>query len=286
MAKIMRRTGGRSTSGVTINDIDASQTPSLVGYWKCNESSGLTVKDYSGNGFDLTIVPSIDFGPRDESFWWGTNPGYLTLEHGDKALRTGMLNSLLDTKAKFVIASYELIQQNVYSDSDMGQACIVENPFPDESASSDYLGFTLSAGGVGVQAFRVAIDKAVYDDLGAFPTSRITAADNTVPPGASGPDGNSGVFRPDVPNISFSRNGESLITVAVDASVTELKMTQADGGTFGFGTSHAASQDFHHWTAIRNYQVWAFDAEPDNLDLTLQWLSANPNNIPKWWIGR
>ena len=262
---------GKSKSRLTIDDISGSDN--LVGYWKCYDLSGLTVPDHSGNGFHLTMTNKEGIAGNSSS-WLGTNPGWLSLHSGDTPLLTGLSGSLLDTGTNWVVVCGEFEMESVLSDADLGQAWEVALP-DDGGANSDYLGFNISLGAQ-VFAFRVSIDKAVWDDSGSTPTSRVTAGENT---GDDGPHGIAGVFRPGT-SISASVDGNALVTTALNAAVTGLDMTTEQGGSFGFGNGYNSS----NWSALRNYQVWSFTSEPPDLDATLLWMAANPDKIPGWWL--
>jgi len=260
-----------SKSNLTIDDISGS--PNLVGYWKGYDMSGLTVPDHSGNGFDLTMTNKEGIA-GDTSSWIDTNPGWLSLTEGDTPLLTNLNGSKLDTGTNWVVICGELWMDNVFSDGDMGQAWEVALP-NEGGANTDYLGFNLSIGAQ-VFAFRVSIDKAVWDDGGATPTSRVTVGENN---GDDGPHAVAGVFRPGT-SISASVDGNALVTTALNAAVTGLEMSTEQGGSFGFGNGYNATT----WSAVRNYQVWSFTSEPPVLDETLKWMSTNPDKIPGWWL--
>lgn len=47
-------------NSLSIDDIDASNTPSLIAYWKISDYSiGSAVKDYSGNSLDLDLICAL-----------------------------------------------------------------------------------------------------------------------------------------------------------------------------------------------------------------------------------
>lgn len=287
----MRTSTVRPASASTIQTFDVDSTPSLIGFWSCSDATGTKVRDFSKHGHHLTIqhgkvddpnglgVGDVNRGP---GFWWGENPGWLTLKHGDRASITPIAGTPLATGTNHVVAVYEIMQHSVFSDADMGQAWYVYGQYDDpQGPKSNYLGYSLSSGGVGVLTFRTSIDKAVYDDMGAYPTSRLTVGFN-IAVGNSGPDTIAGAFVPGVANYA-SLNGSATESLALDASVTELE-TQLN--TFGLKSSYAVSNVADNpWTAIRNYQLWSFETLPPNLDMTLQWLSASPGKLPPWWVG-
>jgi hypothetical protein len=246
-------------SQVTIDMINPSETPSLVGFWKGNDVVGSTVPDSSGNGYDLTITHNNP-GVYDAEFetvaeMAAYRSGYLTLAPFTTAT-IEVSGTDLDTQGNSIIWTAELIAEGTLNDADMGTAW-------DFGASGTYEGFML-----GGQA------NSWYARVKSLtPSATTTTSGTSVSAGtsiyiAAG-------FVPSDRLVSCVNGG------TLQNQSTTVASLVAQDGRFGFGVS--ASQER---ISVRNYQLWSFSAEPANLNNTVEWMSHNPGKIPAWWVGR
>lgn len=250
-----------------IDRIDTANHPSLKGYWKCNDG-GITVRDYSQYGNHLALELSGDgFASIDGS--WGNKPGFLSIKNHDRAYIA--LTASLTTAAKFVVVSCEIEHQNVLSDCDLGTAWN-----SDGIATGEYRGFSIAPLG-DVFAFRVTKYTPGVGDWPANPAGDLTMSQAVATGQPLGtPIGIAGVFRP-ATSVSLTVDGGALITAA-----TMIDTLTSQSGTFALGAANLnLSSD--GYTAIRNYQLWAFDTAPPRLDDTLRWMGRHPGLVPWWW---
>lgn len=251
-----------------IDALDVSAHPSLRGYWKCNDG-GLVVRDYSMYANDLTVeLSGVGF---DEQTMWSTKPGWMCVKSHDRA-RIALTPSLT-IGDKFIVLSCEIENENVLSDCDMGTAW-------DSSGMStgEYRGFAVSTLG-DVSGFRVS-EYSLGGGASGHPDLIFTddAITSNNPVGVGSGYGLAGVFRPGV-SISTSISGGQLTTSAAAPSVLE-----AQGDTFALASARNNGFEAQTgYTAVRNYQLWAFDTAPPRLDDTLRWMSQHPGLVPWWW---
>lgn len=252
----------------TIDTIDVSQFAALRGYWKCDDGGG-TVQDYSQYGNHLAVELS-GVGFTSESMWT-TKPGWMCVKNHDRARIT--LTPSLTIGDKFIVLSCEIENENVLSDCDMGTAWNSAG-----MPTGEYRGFAVSTLG-DVSGFRVSEyslggGASGHPDL-IFTDDAITGGN---PVGVGTGYGLSGVLRPGV-SISTSISGAALTTSAAAPASLE-----AQDNTFALASArNTGFETITGYTAVRNYQLWAFDTEPPLLEQTLKWMSANPGLIPWWW---
>ena len=250
-----------------IENFNVSRTPSLKGYWKCSDG-GSTVRDYSQYGNHLTIELSGD--GFTSSTIWTNKPGWMSLKNHDRA-RTAITSSLT-TGSKFVVLSCNIEHENVLSDCDLGTAWD-----SDGISSGDYRGFSVAPLG-DIMAMRATAYTPGAGDWAANMDLTMSQAVMTGQPLLT-PLGLAGTFRPST-SVSLSIDGSALTTTA-----TTIATLSAQTGTFALGSANLNLTN-SGYTAIRNYQLWAFDTEPPLLDETLKWMSANPGLLPWWWSGK
>ena len=246
----------------SIDDIDAANTPSLVGFWKCDDS-GNQILDYSGNDHHLTVTNTNLGSPQDsfdsveeaQSF----KDGWFSMVKGTKA-EVVAIGTGLDTGSNFVVAHAEFYVNGTFNsfwDFDCGTA----HDF--EETDDTYQGFTL-AGAVAQGVWcRVAAGKGALDD-----TTIQTVVGFTDISLAGG-------FKPSTSVLGSSDENGLDTTVSAKASLT------AQDGKFGLGPSSSQVR-----VSVRNYQLWSFSSEPVYMDETIEWLAHNPGKIPPWWVGR
>ena len=249
-----------------IENFDVQGTPALRGYWKCNDGGGL-VRDSSQYGNHLTLELSGE-GFTSETIWTNKS-GWLSIKNHDRARIT--LTDSLNTGARFVVLSCNIEHENVLSDCDLGSAWD-----SDGILTGTYRGFSVAPLG-DIMAMRVT---KYTPGVGNWTNADLTMhqAVATGQPLLT-PLGLAGAFRPSV-SVSLSMDGAALITTA-----TTIDTLTAQDGTFALGAANL-NLPVDGYTAIRNYQLWAFDTEPPLLDETLKWMSAHPGLIPWWWAGR
>ena len=110
----------KTKRGLSIDDLDTSLTPSLVGYWKCNEGNGDTILDYSGNDYHLTVGNSYEMSnwsggaqtgnqsAIDANARWNEHPGYVAFGWGMGAFIEIANAPLLNTGSNFLIFGCEV----------------------------------------------------------------------------------------------------------------------------------------------------------------------------------
>ncbi len=252
----------------TIDAINPADFHSLRGYWKCNDG-GLVVHDYSSYGNDLALeLSGSGFANITES--WGNKPGWLSIKNHDRAYIA--LTPSLTTGSRFVIVSCNIEHQNVISDCDLGTAWN-----SDGIATGAYRGFSIAPLG-DIFAFRVTEYTPGAGNWAPNMDLTMTQAVVTGQPLLS-PVGLAGAFKPGV-SVSISSDGSALVTEATTTAALE-----SQSSTFALGAADL-NLTSDGYTAIKNYQIWAFDHEPPLFDKTVQWMSANPGLIPWWWKGR
>lgn len=250
-----------------IENFDVANTPSLVGYWKCDDGRS-TVRDYSKYQNHLTLELSGE-GFTSETVW-SNKPGWLSIKNHDRARIA--LTSSLTTAGKFVVVSCNFEHQNVLSDCDLGTAWN-----SDGIATGAYRGFSIAPLG-DIIAFRVT---EYTPGAGNWASNMDLTMTQAVSSGNAlmTPLGLSGAFRP-ATSVSLSIDGGALVT-----SATTTATLGSQESTFALGAAHL-DLGSSGYTAVRNYQLWAFDSEPPLLDETLKWMSANPGLLPWWWARR
>lgn len=236
-------------SASTIDVFDVDNTPSLVGYWKCN-GTGTTIRDYSQYGHDL----AIQLSSQDTMAGVWENSGYFSPRFATRAIITAT-GTPLDTQNKVVVASCEIKRLTSLDDLDAGTATDYVNTWSAETYTGFMLGgangnyYSRVVNGVGYQGSSVSISvgSTVNMAMGFVPSGRLVQSDSIA---------------------------KILETVAAPLVATLI----AQDGKFGF-------QGPAGRVALRNYQVWAFDTEPSNLNTTVLWMAASPGLVPPWWSG-
>lgn len=264
----------RAANNVDIAHFNAAGTPALIGYWKCDEGSGDTVYDYSGNGFHLSIVPSeessVGFGTT--AAMWAHRPGWLSLKNGDKAIIENINGTALDTGSACLVMSCEMVNGTVLDDTDFGTAWKVT-----EAPTGGYRGLSISTLG-SVQVGRASI----FDEgNGGIGHTDLVYVQSGV--------GDGPVNSPTVISTAFV-SADSVRTVVNDGALqseahayTSLELTN---NSFALKAAYNAPGTTITGSSVRNFSVWTFASEPSGLDLTLAWMSLNPGKLPKWWEGR
>lgn len=251
--------GGVRNDAPTIDQIDAANTPSLVGFWKCDDS-GSTILDYSGNDHHLTVT-NTNLGGVYDSFEsvedaQSFKEGWFSMVKGTKA-EVVATSTPLDTGANFVVAHAEFYIHDEFSsfwDFDCGTAHDFEG---------EYKGFTL-AGAVAQGVWcRVAASEVDKEDT----TFRVVEGFTDI--------SLAGGFKPSTSVIGSSDSNGLDTTASLRASLV------AQDGKFGLGPSSSRIR-----VSVRNYQLWSFATEPVYMDETVEWMAINPGKIPPWWIGR
>jgi hypothetical protein len=249
-------------SAPSIDDIDAENTPSLAGFWKCDETSGDQILDYSGYGNHL-IVTNTNLGSPNDSFEsidqaQSFKSGWFSMVKGTKAEIAA--SGILDTGSNFVVAHAEYYVHsgfNDFWDFDTGTA----HDF--EETNDTYQGFTLAG----------AVAQGVWCRVAAGTTDK---EDTTIRAISSRTNISlAGGFKPSTSVLACLDGGALDSTASARASLT------AQDGKFGFGPSSSRER-----VSLRNYQIWSFASEPVYMDETIEWLSHNPSKIPPWWVGR
>lgn len=257
-----KRKGGLRNDAPTIDQIDAANTPSLVGFWKCDDV-GSTILDYSGNDHHLTVT-NTNLGAPNDSFAsveeaQAFKDGWFSMVKGTKA-EVGATGSNLDTDTNFVVAHAEFYIHDAFSsfwDFDCGTA----HDF--EQTNDTYQGFTL-AGAVAQGVWcRVAASTTDKEDTTFQVVSGFTDISLA------------GGFKPSTSVIASSDSN------GLDTTVSARAALVAQDGKFGLGPSSSQVR-----VSVRNYQLWSFAAEPVYMDETVEWMAINPGKIPPWWIGR
>lgn len=261
----------RTARNTTIDNIDVQATPSLAGYWKGNEVTGLVINDYSKYGNNLTVFQQPANGTdsnRDKVF--SHNPGWASfiIDTGAEVDATG---TRLDSGTKIVVFGAELVHapkagssfQGLW-DADMGTAHNVAD-------GSNYNGYMLGgqtnefyARVNGLDSGDNAITSRPNDDGTVYSqNTRVSLATGFIPSG----------------RVVCARNSETpKIETAVASTMVKLPAPQ-DGKFRLFG-----AQGFN-FISVRNYFVWVFDAEPPLFNSTIEWMGHNPGKVPTWWEG-
>ena len=257
-------------AGSEIGGINPADFPALRGYWKCNDG-GSTVHDYSQYGNHLTL--ELSGAGFTAATVWSTKPGWMCVKNHDRA-RIALTDSLT-IGDKFIVLSCEIENENVLSDCDMGTAWNSNG-----MATGEYRGFSVSTLGT-VSGFRTS-EYSLGGGAVGHPDLIFTddALTNDNPTGIDSGYGLAGAFRPGV-SISTSMAGAELTTSAAAPATLE-----AQESTFALASArNAGFEELTGYTAVRNYQLWAFDSEPPRLDYTLRWMSRYPGLLPPWWNG-
>lgn len=255
--------GAVPASAITIDDFDVQRTPSLVGYWKCNEGQGSSIKDYSQYGHDLThylVADTVD--P------WSTFPGYAAVS-GLSSWRVPSAGTPLETGGNFVVLCAEL-NYNSGMDYDSGQSWKLAG-----TQQPTYGGIILAGAGNHIMS-------AIYNPNQDFPTLSGGAAVQTAGYNTTDEHINiAGAFSPGVSvNCWFNDDGNlGLQNKTIATTITQVATPQKSGGIayVGFGGGGVVG--------YRNYTMWSFASEPPMLDVTLQWMARYPGKVPIWWEG-
>jgi hypothetical protein len=275
--KIKGKTSVKQASNVTIDDFNASGTPSLVGFWKCDEDGGDTVFDYSGNDFDLTLEKATESTNGFPSFqaMWARRSGYLSLKNGDKAIVRGIGGSELDTGTNTVLLSCDIINATALDDCDFGTAWDVKlAPEPLDG----YRGFCVSTLG-GVFVGRAS----VYSPGGGAPGHENLVWDQSGIGGATTEEAHT-IATAFIPSIAVRTYFDGALQIEDTTTSTALEVTE---NAFALKSAlNAVAELTVTGTSVRNFQMWSFATAPDDLLATMEFMSLNPGIVPKWWEGR
>lgn len=284
----------------TVEEIDAAGTPSLVGYWKCDEGGGEVLHDSSGNGYHLNYgdgaEPGFGQSPKVDSFpvvtaaeMWNRKPGYLT-PLGGYGFYRDIAGTLLDTGTNYAILCAEIFvtdDTSIGLDFDAGWYWAgrrTTDALPDNFPQP----YGLNIGQVGDTIWiRFAWDDAntTKSDI-VYPTLAYNLKPySTLVSGEGLGDTDWAIAGAYVPGTEVRATAKHDLTVstfgAVGAETFPASMG-AQGDIFGV----RGQTGFTKAAGIRHIQAWSFAAEPPYLNETLIWLSANPGRIPPWWVGR
>jgi hypothetical protein len=265
----------------TIDQVDAANTPSLVGFWKCYDIEGDTVPDHSGNSYDLKLVCTKQGAPIgaagcDVSPAFSLVNGFLKVGVSYGYL-IDVAGTLLDTGANHVLFSAEFYNDDNANDTDIGTACF-GNALPSDAAS--FTGFNLGSVGSVIQS-RVRFDsggsKESQVDNPSFPQGDRCAIAGCFKPSAAF----TGAYH-SFGDASGSDTVSGIETGTGSGAGLEPAALVAQNNYFGVRCSSGTSDTI----PVRNLQVWSFPSAPVYLDETAVWLASNPGAIPPWWIGR
>lgn len=250
-----------------IDAIDPTSHPSLKGYWKCNDGVS-TVRDYSQYGNHLTVeLSGVGFTAKT---MWSTKPGWMCIKNHDRA-RIALTPSL-SVGDKFIIVACEVENENMLSDCDLGTAWNSAG-----LSTGEYRGFSVATV-FGVLALRTS-EYVLGGGIPAHPDLVLTNAAVVEQPILLRPWNVAGVFKPGV-SVDLYRDG-----LPETSEATTTATLEAQENSFALAAArNAGYEDTTGYTAVRNFQLWAFDAEPPRLHDTLRWMSANPGLVPWWWV--
>lgn len=267
----------------TIDDLRPSDTPSLIGFWKCFDAANGVIPDHSGYGNDLTII----FGYNEFSFqsvqeMLDFEPGYLSTKLLDGALTTAT-GTLLDTQNRVIFATAELrypVTLGTIPGYGLAQQDIDFGTSHDIGAVHDvYQGFMLG-GAVGRNYFRVShYNGAIFNQF-------YYATDGGVAVAVDTPFAIAGAFIP----------GTALYSSVNQQAVQTITTALTSGNPISSATSLVAQDGKFGWlsgpqpTSVRNYQLWSWPAASAptaaQLAMTVEWCTYNPGKIPPWLIGK
>lgn len=293
--------GSIGITAPTIDDIDPSLTPSLVGYWKMDDIPDGVAKDYSGNGYDLKPYDT------EENLPWDSRPIPDNSQLRYKNPRTGtefghltnrcfygipITGTLLDTQGKFVVWGCYGVNDDIIgsSDTDFGTAW-AGGHYP--TGTPTFSGFNIGAFGILWEVRAVWDEGATQKVLSAAqygserflqPNEEIAIVGAFKP--SSSPVANDGVLygshvvhRDDG---QYRELDDSDTAPSPAGTIPDTLVAQTNGVEPFFGYRSTSTNA----SPIRDAYVWAFNTEPPYLQETVAWLSRNPGCIPPWWIGK
>lgn len=239
-----------SSRSSTISRYPVADTPSLVGYWPCDDGSGLTLRDLSKYGHHL----KVQLGQTDtpDSVW--LYPKSFTPSLKTRAYRSAT-GTPLDTQSRVVVFSMTITRHVALDDIDMGTANDNFNAW----SAAPYTGFSVS-GTNGSYACRVKGSVQYQGTPGLISTSESLTLCGAFVPGNRL-----------LQSTSLSGPVETVAAPLVAALV-------AQNGIFALQGNNTPS-------GVSNYQLWSFLTEPPSLNTVLPWMSVNPGLVPPWWMG-
>ena len=324
MSILKKAKQGKVKQYLDIDDIDASLTPSLVGYWKCDEGQGDTILDYSGNNYHLIIQNSFalageadpinaDLRALDEASRWAQYNDYVSFGYGAGAFIDLADAPLLDTGSNTLIFGAEIIWHddttglwnNLGVDFDIGTYYHGDDSsglYDDHYAPAQGFNlYALTLGGANQTTFgvRTSDDTTVAGVdlvLGATNKGSNNDAlyDTYAQAGAATVDKNTSLA------LGYEASAEVHFAHSIDGSDSRYVQTsllsvpkvpaatlpaqKLDGITKMFGI-RCQNSYAPRW-AVRNIYCWSFDsAQSKGIGNIAQWFAANPGKIPSWLIG-
>lgn len=260
----------RLAESYAVRNMDSADYPALRGFWKCDDGSN-TVHDYSQYGNHLAMEFSGD-GFNSETCWT-TKPGWLCIKNHDRA-RIALTPSLT-IGDKFIVVGCEFENENVLSDCDMGTAYNSAG-----IAAGEYRGFSVASlgdvVGLRVSEYAPGLGPSGHPDL--IFHEAITSGNPLL-----SPFGFAGAL---LPSTSVRASFAGDVVVADTGATTPPASIEAQDSTFALaGARNSGFEAITGYTAVRNYQLWAFATQPPHLEYSLRWLSEHPGCIPPWWGG-
>lgn len=313
--------GGKVISSPTIDDIDPSSTPSLVGFWKCDEGSGLILHDSSGNGYDLQLACHAS-QLNDEGFYpacgrsgetvagniaasWNKFPGRFAPYSGIGAMISLDDAPLLDTGSNIVIYGCDFFwnyDDGLGPDYDCGTYWAGEYDdggavsFPQQAGFNWACGSSVGAGN-SYHWNRIQWESAGTQYVAALPDYQVlggVVTTDRVQPNQVG--GTCACFHPSTRfEVAYfdSLNERLAISSVTQSNVAPTGQSLPaslgnQGNMFGLrGQDRPVTKvNYGPNSGIKNFYVWSFETEPPYLRETIAWLARNPGKIPSWWIGK
>ena len=253
-----------SASAVTVDNFDVVSTPSLGGFWKFNEGSGLTATDYSKYlnpmSRDLTTLETA-WGVSGTEPWWSYYPGYFSVSTY-AGLRCPSAGTLLDGGSRILVISAEFNQSLGGADIDVGMGIL--------SVGAYYEGFIISGTGtLWGRAYRLKRPFDTTYDYSAD-TSALTLGSPAVAAAS---------YIPSTSVTIYSKIPAGLSKSTTVTTVPPTVQCQQISGVSYFGIGGIGTY------GIRNLQFWSFASAPPLLESTLEWMAYNPGKVPSWWEG-
>ncbi|MBT8449951.1 MAG: hypothetical protein KJO69_09685 [Gammaproteobacteria bacterium] len=300
----------------TIDEIDAENTPSLVGYWKCDQPVNGKVKDYSGNGYDLTIANTVDLVNSDAhglvvseaqrslvlDNMWSRFPGYLSLGYSFGAWIPITEAPLLEGPTNQLIYGCELVD---HGDTDVFGTLAADFDFGTYWFGSDssniFVNHCQPASGYNILAvaFATSLTNQTYgirtDDGAGVVGGGGKSFSDIYPPGSYPVERTYGANMTMVgahdPGVrTYYAHGNPTDNIAYYTTNTTTVPATLPAQSLD-GVKHFAlrSQNGYppRW-GVRNMYVWsaaALDAKCD-IAITVKWLRDNPGRIPPWLVGK
>lgn len=307
----------KGVSAPTIDQIDPTKTPSLVGFWKFTDfiASTGTVPDHSGNGFDMQAMQV------DENYNLFANPyveqspnhfhlnedGYLICREGWALLTDVITDTVMDIGTGYGVFSGSWHAHEAFCDYDGGYGwCGLHQPldWPGKHGNPGPDPFNgLNVGAVSFASnARIIIDGgSVVEVINKSSDGAFQVMDpNDVAHWAMSynPTGefkaiNYNVLNPN-PRLDSGGPDDAIPGSTQLSPITTVTNNVPASHPIGTGTyarfGHRTGNDGGNATSggygAKDWQVWNFSAEPPYFEETLTWMAKNPGRIPPWWIGR